>query len=194
MTTGYKIVYAILWPIFHVLWPYRVYGREHIVDEACIICANHSSLIDPLLIAFAFGRKRMIHFMAKYELSKRPILGRILAKCGVFFVKRGETDIGAIRSAMKYLKGGERVMMFPEGTRVSSEDGGAAKRGAVSLASKLGVPVIPVNIPRKKKPFHRIEIHIGEAYYIEKLGREELEHRSEELMERINALGGRAND
>lgn len=194
MTTGYKIFYSILWPIFRILWPCKIYGRENIVDEASIICANHSSLIDPILVAFSFGRKRMIHFMAKFELSKVPVLSWILDKCGVFYVKRGESDIGAIRTAMKYLKGGERVMMFPEGTRVSSEDGGDAKRGAVSLASKLGVPIIPVNIPRDKKPFRRIEIHIGEAYYIDRLGREELEHKSEELMERINSLGGKVND
>ncbi len=191
MTTGYKIIYAIIWPIFRVLWPCKIYGKENIVDGACIICANHSALIDPILIAFALGRKRMIHFMAKFELSTAPILGWILNKCGVFYVKRGESDIGAIRTAMKYLKNGERIMMFPEGTRVSSEDGGAAKRGAVSLASKLGVPIIPINIPRDKKPFRRIEIHIGEAYYIEKSGRDELEHRAAELMERINSLGGK---
>lgn len=190
MSAAYKIVYAILWPVFRLVWPRRVFGRENILDGASIICANHSALTDPLLIAFAFGRKRMIHFMAKAELSRIPVLSWILQKCGVFFVRRGEADVGAIRTAMRYLKNGERVMMFPEGTRVSSEEGGAAKRGAVSLASRLGVPIIPVYIPRVKRPLRRMDIRIGEAYYIEKSARAELESSSEELMARISALGG----
>ncbi len=189
MSPVFHVIYTILWPIVHLLWPMKVCGRENLISGPYIMCANHSALIDPVLLVFAVRRKNMVHFMAKDELSHIPVLSWILKKCGVFFVKRGESDIDAIRTAMRYLKAGKRIMMFPEGTRVSSEDGGAAKRGAVSLASRLGVPIIPVNIPRHKKLFHRTEIHIGQAYTIERCSRDELEQQSEALMHRIEALG-----
>lgn len=188
MSTGYKIVYHVLWPIVRLLYPCRYHGRENIVEGACIICANHSTYVDPLIVAFGFSRQ-MIHFMAKYELSTVPVLGFILKKCGVFFVKRGESDIGAVRAALRYLKNGERIMMFPEGTRVSSDDSVAAKSGAIHIAAKLGVPIIPVHIPRNKRLFHRMEIHIGQAYTVPKLSHGEYDACAQELMDRINSLG-----
>lgn len=189
MTVTYFICYRIAWLLLKILYPYKVYGKENLVEGAAMICANHSSNLDPLLTAMAVGRKRMVHFMAKVELSKVPILGAIIRGCGAFFVKRGEGDITAVRTAMKYLKDGELIMMFPEGTRTAHDGDSAAKHGAVQIASKMSVPIIPVHIPRQKKLFHRMEIHVGEAYTLGRIKRDELEASTEDLMSRIRALG-----
>jgi 1-acyl-sn-glycerol-3-phosphate acyltransferase len=185
---AYKFVYAVCFPFLWLLWHFRFTGRENIPEGAAIVCANHSNLTDPLFVAFGFTRKRHIHFMAKYELSQVPVLSFILRKIGVFFVKRGESDVTAIRNAMRYLKNGERIMMFPEGTRTSEDDAVAAKTGAIRLASKLGVPIVPVYIPRDKKLFRRLDIVIGEPYTIGKIGHDEFDEQANELMRRINTL------
>ncbi|NCC67204.1 MAG: 1-acyl-sn-glycerol-3-phosphate acyltransferase, partial [Clostridia bacterium] len=115
----YNIYCCIAWPFVRLVCPCRVLGRENIPSGAAIICANHSSNFDPPMLAIYFGFKHKMHFMSKAELLDLPILGFLLKQAGVFPVHRGEnTDIQAIRTAMKILKNGEKVMMFPQGTRV----------------------------------------------------------------------------
>ena len=190
MNKMYSFAYHILWPIVHVLWPYRFTGREIIPEGGAVICANHSSFIDPILVGLAFGKKHFLHFMAKAELFKVPVLGWIMRKAGAFGVNRGSNDISAVRTAMKYLKAGEKVLIFPEGTRVSEDDAVEARTGAIRLASKLRVPIVPVHVPRVKKLFSRVHIHIGEPYYVENADHSSFERLSGELMRRISSLRG----
>lgn len=190
MNKMYSFAYHILWPIVHVLWPYRFTGRESIPEGGAVVCANHSSFIDPILVGLAFGKKHFLHFMAKAELFKVPVLGWIMRKAGAFGVNRGSNDISAVRTAMKYLKAGEKVLIFPEGTRVSEDDAVEARTGAIRLASKLRMPIVPVHVPRVKKLFSRVDIHIGEPYYVENADHSNFERLSGELMRRISSLRG----
>jgi len=184
---SYHFVYSALRPLCALLYPLRILGRENIPEGPAIICANHSNYIDPILIAYAFTKKHWIHFMAKIELFKIPVLGWILRKIGTFPVDRGSADIGSIRTAMRYLKEGAKVMIFPEGTRVSADDAVAAKSGAVRLASKLKVPIIPVHIPRGKKIFRRVLLIIGKPYQVT-ASAGEYDSAAGELMHRIGEL------
>ena len=111
-----------------------------IPEGPAVVCGNHSNLVDPLLAAAAFGKRTFMHFIAKVELSTVPVIGWVLRKCGVCFVNRGESDIGAMRSMMRYLKRGDKIFIFPEGTRAGEDNMVDAKTGAVRLASKLQVP------------------------------------------------------
>lgn len=167
-----------------------VKGRENIPEGGAVICANHSSLKDPVALAFAMSLKHHPRFMAKIELMRVPILGFLLKKGGIFGVNRGNSDITAIKTAMKLLKDGEKVVIFPEGTRVESADASAAKTGAIMLASKVGVPILPVYIPRTKRLFKKIEVVIGKPYTIEKLkgGSEAYSVYARELMQKIEEL------
>jgi 1-acyl-sn-glycerol-3-phosphate acyltransferase len=124
--------------------------------------------------------------MAKIEAMKAPILGAFLKSIGVFAVDRGRPDIGAIKTAMKILKEGGIVGIFPEGTR-KKEDGNGAKTGAIMLAVKTGAKLLPVYIPRVKKIFTRVPVVIGEPYTLAKpeAGREGYEAYAEELMNKI---------
>lgn len=189
MNTAYTLVYLILLPFIFILHPFKIIGRENISEGAAIVCANHSNITDPLLIAFGFKLKNKLHFMAKVELFGIPVIGWALKKSGVFPVNRSGSDISAIRTSMEYLKKGEKIMIFPEGTRVSSDDAVAAKTGAIRMASKLNVPIVPVNVPREKPPFRRITITIGEPYMLPKLSNSEFADESDRLMEKINELG-----
>ena len=186
----YSLYYILIFPFFSLMHRVTVKGRENIPEGGAVICANHSSLKDPIALAFAMSLKYHPRFMAKIELMRIPILGFLLKKGGIFGVNRGNSDITAIKTAMKLLKDGEKVVIFPEGTRVESADESAAKTGAIMLASKIGVPILPVYIPRAKRLFKKIEVVIGEPYSIEKLrgGSEAYSVYAKELMQKIEGL------
>lgn len=186
---AYLRVYSTLKPIATFIYPLRYSGRENIPEGPAIVCANHSNYIDPVLIAFAFGHKNLIHFMAKKELFEIPGLGALLTKCGVFPVDRGANDIDAIRTAMRCLKSGEKILIFPEGTRIAEDNAVEAKTGAVRIAAKLKVPIIPVYVPRRKKAFGRVFVRIGRPYYVNAKSHEDFTAYSRELMDKIAALG-----
>jgi 1-acyl-sn-glycerol-3-phosphate acyltransferase len=188
MINLYPFAHNLLKPFYSLFYPMNYIGRENIPEGAAIICANHSSYSDPFFAAFAFGKKRMLHFMGKAELFKNPIVKWVLEHCGAFAVNRGENDLGAIKTAMKYLKSGEKVFIFPEGTRVSEDDAVSAKTGAVRLAGKLGVPIVPLYIPRKKIRFKRDSVIIGKPFYVEKVTKENATQLSDQLMDQINHL------
>ena len=141
-----------------------------------------------LLVAVAFGKENYMHYMAKLELERVPIVGPVLQKCGICFVDRGKADIDVIRNMMRYLKHGEKVFMFPEGTRVEHDNEVEAKTGAVRIASKMKVPIVPVYIPRGKKIFGRVELRIGKPYTVEGKTHEEYEKLADGIMERIYEL------
>lgn len=184
---AYRRVFAVLRPLMALLYPMRCEGRENIPDGPAVVCANHSNYIDPLLIAVAFGRGRYMRFMAKKELRSVPLVGWVLEKIGVCFVDRQNGDAGAVRHTMQYLKDGDKVVIFPEGTRTETDNEVEAKTGAVRIAARLHVPIVPVYIPRRKKVFSRVHLIIGSPYYVDPRDRD-YARLSDGVMESIYAL------
>ena len=165
----YRGCYRIVRALVGVVYWLRVTGRENVPEGAAIVCANHSSMIDPFLIAFAFGIDCHMHIVAKVELFRIPVLSPILKKLGMISVDRDISDVTTIRNVLTYLKNGEKVLIFPEGTRTSEDDAISAKSGAVKIAERTKVPLIPVYLPRKKPLFSKVPIVIGETYTVENL-------------------------
>lgn len=104
---------------------------------------------------------------------------------------RGERDIDSLRQCMKALRAGEKIILFPEGTRVHGSAMVEPKSGAIHLAAKLGVPILPVYLPRDKKVFQRVDVVFGKPYTVQVESREDYDRLARELMERIWALGKR---
>lgn len=196
MNKVYSIACLIARPFFSLVYRVRAIGRENIPDGATVVCANHSNNSDPVLMVYAFTRRNQMHFMAKSELFKIPILGLLLKAAGIFSVDRSGADMAAIRTAIKFLKSGEKIAMFPEGRRVDADDAAAAKTGAIMLAFRTGSPITPVYIPRKKRFFSRIPVVIGQPYKIEaegnKLTAADYSRLATELMEKIEELSIKA--
>lgn len=197
----YTILWCIIWPFFSLVHPCRLVGKERLPANGGLFCANHSGLNDPLCLMMALGPRRQMRAMAKAEFMRLPVLGWLLKKAGIFGVERGKSDVTAIKTAMRYLKGGENVLMFPEGTRIKNGvdkygNEGEAKAGATMLAVRTGVQLVPVYIPPKKPWFRFTTVVIGEPYYPQvqskKGSSEEYQALSEDLMERIYALEGQA--
>ena len=97
----YKMWEKRITPIINILYPFTVYGKENIIDKPCLVCANHSNYIDPILVALAFTGEHPIHFMAKAELFKNKLLAGLMEKLGAFGVDRDGADISAVRAVMK---------------------------------------------------------------------------------------------
>lgn len=189
----YKFFYAIVWPFVMLFYPMKFYGKENIPEGGALVCANHSSAADPFFLAFALGRNRQIRAMAKESLLKIFFIGKVLKLVGTFGVKRGASDIHAVKYALDELKKGEYVVLFPEGTRVKSREEGEPKTGAAMLACRTGVQVLPVYIPMKKRPFRINRVYIGPSYAMVTEGRranaKDYEAFTQELMDKIYDLG-----
>ena len=188
----YRLCYKIAGPVIRFFRPFTVIGEENRIDGAAMVCANHSAMIDPFHIALAFGIDTNIHVIAKIEIFKIPVISTILWKLGMICVDRSINDIASVKASLGYLKNGEKVVIFPEGTRMSEFHADAAKSGAVKMAERAGVPIIPVFLSRKKPYFKKSKVIFGEPYLIEKQNEkrtaEDYEKLSEDLMSKIQAL------
>jgi len=148
--------------IARILFGLIVRGSEKVPRHGgLIIACNHISEMDPPVLGFSIPRTFAI--MAKVELFKHRFGDFFLGKLNAFPVNRAGIDTKALRTAIEYLKGGEAVVIFPEGTR--SHDGRLlpVKLGISLIASVSGAPVLPAFIwgtdhatdalKRKGKPF-----------------------------------------
>lgn len=189
----FYFLYYVIWPFFNLVRPIRSIGKENIPDGPVVICPNHSTIGDPFYVAFGFGRKYPMRAIAKMAILKLPFIGWILGKAGVFGVDRGSADVKAVKTSLRYLKEGSKLLIFPEGTRVRDGMKVEPKTGAVLFATRTNTPLLPVYVPRKKKLFRFNTIVIGEPYYAQYEGRrpttEELQALTDDLMKRIYALG-----
>ena len=168
-TVIYTIVVFLYYILVKLVFFMRFEGRENIPkDKNVILMGNHQCLLDPVTLALC-ARDREIHFMGKKELWNNRLLGWVFTQVHGFPVDRGNMDMGAIRTAMGVLKGGETLGIFPEGTR--SRDGYMLPllSGASMLALRSGCEVIPVYIDGRYKPFRRMTVRVGRAVEMDDL-------------------------
>jgi len=188
----YRRCFRIARAIFGTLYRIDIKGKENVPEGAAMVCSNHSSLMDPVFIGLAFGIGNFMHFIAKVELFRKPGLSALITKLGAISVDRNIQDITTIKATLGYFKIGEKVAIFPEGRRVTEEDSVAAKSGAIKLAERAGVPLVPIFVPRKKRLFRKTKLVIGEPYLIEKQQErrtaEEYARLADVLMTNIEAL------
>jgi 1-acyl-sn-glycerol-3-phosphate acyltransferase len=120
-------------------------GTEHIpATGPLVITPNHQTYADPPLVTIPI--RRPIHYMAWDRLFGVPLFSRFIRLLRAFPVQVESTDSRALREAVRLLRAGEALMIFPEGER--SRDGGVGpfKPGAFRLAASLGASVLPVTI------------------------------------------------
>jgi 1-acyl-sn-glycerol-3-phosphate acyltransferase len=123
----------------------RLEGRGRIPPRGgLLLVANHTSLVDPVLLAALFPRRLV--FVAKAELFRYWPLGWILRAIRAIPVQRGQADIRALREVLVRLATGEVVVVFPEGTRSRTGVLGRARAGVGWLAARSQAPVLPVAI------------------------------------------------
>jgi len=140
-------LYAVLKPIVVALsrgyWRLQARGRERVPPEGpLILVSNHSSVLDPPFIGAAAPRR--LTFLAKAELFRVPMFGALIRAVGAHPLRREGGDPSALRTALRLVKEGEALLVFPEGTRGPEGALREAKAGAGMLAVLSGAPVVPV--------------------------------------------------
>lgn len=155
------IIKTICFIAAKIVYRVKIEGIENVPkNSACIICGNHVHALDaPALIA---STSRKIRFMAKQELWKSLGFKFMAWIFEVFPVARGQKDTEAIKTSMKILKSNEILGMYPEGTRNGMERGIKPKNGAVNLAIRMNVPIIPFGVSGSFKPFTKVVYRFGE--------------------------------
>ena len=194
----FRVIYLLFRTPLCLLLGVRVRGRENVPKDGFLLAANHTSMLD-VVVLYGFLWRR-IRFMAKKEIFKTKIGAWFFGKMGAFPVDRGGNDVGAIRTAIRLLKEGEIVCLFPEGTRHSGEDPrqSAIHGGIGMMAYRAGATILPVCIKAKDNHvrfFHKTEVIIGKpippaALGFEKGGSAEYQRASEEVFRTILALDG----
>lgn len=121
-------------------------GLENLPPENFVLCLNHQSNFDPLVMVRHI--RRHIRYVAKAELEKVPLFGPALRQTGNIFVDRsgGESDKAKLAEAAAAVRNRVNVVFFAEGTR--SDDGVLRpfKKGAAVMAIEAGVPLVPAAI------------------------------------------------
>ncbi|MCX5717026.1 MAG: lysophospholipid acyltransferase family protein [Nitrospirae bacterium] len=145
MTLAYRFTATLFFVLFKIFFRFKIINIEKVPEKGgVIVVSNHVSHLDPLVIGAAI-RKRQSTFMAKSGLFKIPLIGAFV-KTFSFPVDRDTPQPSTIKEAVRRLKKGELIVMFPEGGR--SKDGSLldAKRGTGLIASLSEAKVIPAYI------------------------------------------------
>lgn len=174
----YTVIYSVFARLVRGVFRIKIIGAENEPQEECglIVCGNHLSFADPVIIGASLTRQ--VHFLAKRELFKVPLLGRLIRAFGAYPISRGSADVGAIKKTIELANSGECVGIFPQGTRCMgvAPTVESARSGIGMVSVHTDAPILPVAIVTKKykvRPFCRTRIVIGKPITKNELAIEE---------------------
>ncbi|HEX5265131.1 MAG TPA: lysophospholipid acyltransferase family protein [Acidimicrobiales bacterium] len=163
----YRVCRFLSVTVFCGLWFRASYeGRENVpASGPYVVAPVHRSNLDTLIVG-GLSRRRL-RFMGKDSLWKIRFFGALFSALGAFPVHRGSADREALRRSIEVLKGGEPLVMFPEGTRQSGPTVQPLFEGAAYMACRAGVPIVPVGIggseaamPKGSKMIRPVKVHV----------------------------------
>ena len=169
-TAIYTLARIIFGFLFHTIFPLRFHNAQ-IVEEMqppYIIMANHRSFADPMALAIKVKRYE-IRFIGKRELAHGRLKSWLFSGLHMILVSRHATDMAAMRQCMQTLKEGHILGIFPEGTRHQPEMMQEVESGTAIIALRARVPLLPVDIDGKIRPFHITHIYYGKPMELDDL-------------------------
>ncbi|MBQ3146073.1 MAG: 1-acyl-sn-glycerol-3-phosphate acyltransferase [Clostridia bacterium] len=187
-----KTIKFILKIVAIIIYRPKIKGKEKLEEvQGALICPNHVHALDSVVLVLM--NKRTIRVLAKESLFKFKILKWLAGIFGVYPVKDGKKSMESMKISLKLLKNNELLLIFPEGTRNGMAKGVKPKEGAIKLAIKANVPIIPVGIQGSFKAFTKVRLNIGEPIYYSEYkeeinNKELLEELTQDLMNKIVKL------
>jgi 1-acyl-sn-glycerol-3-phosphate acyltransferase len=144
----YWVFKAILKPLLRALYGIKVEGMQNVPRKgAAILAANHVSFLDSFFIPLVV-RRRKVTYLAKADYFKTWKTSWFFNMAGQIPIERegGEKSEAALNTALKVLKGGDLLGIYPEGTRSPNGKLHRGRTGVARLALAAGVPIIPVGL------------------------------------------------
>jgi 1-acyl-sn-glycerol-3-phosphate acyltransferase len=149
----YTVCRFLIVALLGLLYRLTVSGAQHVPASGPVLVAvSHKSDLDPLFAGT--GLRRQMRFMAKAELFRVPLLGRLIKALGAFPVERGVGDRAALATSLQVLANGEPLLMFPEGTRYKDDEIHPFMPGVGMIAMRSGVTVIPAALTGTNRIVH----------------------------------------
>ena len=163
----YRFLYYLTFLFWRIVYPCKIVNKKRWEWKTpMVVVSNHLSNLDPIYINAYISEPKK--FLAKKELFKNKFVGKILKVAGGLPIDRGQIDLSAIKASLAALKNGQKLVIFPEGTRnKEGEDLQELKNGAAMLAIKAKVPVLPLHIEKRGKVFRRNKVFIGQPFSLE---------------------------
>lgn len=168
-TPVYSIARMLAWLLFHTVYFVRYHQTEKLSLRApYIMIANHKSALDPIVMA-APCKDYEIRFVGKKELTKNKLLAWVVGKLHMITIDRHNSDLAAMRQCSRALRENRVLGIFPEGTRHLPELMSEVETGTAVLALRANVPLLPVYIAGKLRPFHCTHVYVGDPMDISDL-------------------------
>lgn len=193
---GYKLLTPIMRPLFKLYYSPKIIGAEKIPkDSAIIIAGNHKHVYDQCLTVMA--TKRVIHYMAKKEYFD-GMLAPLFRIVGCIPVDRSRKDLSSAKSALRVLKSGSAIGIFPEGTRNKTDKFLLPfKSGTVSMAKKTGAYIVPFGLTGDYKfRSKNLTVRYGEPFKVGDMSIQEANRKLHDEIERLmlESLGQTAEE
>ena len=196
----YNIIKNVFSPGFTRLYGIQYKGLENIPPKGTryIVAINHTCALDPVFVA-APKEVPELHFMAKVELFKNPLVAWFITHMYGFPVKRGKGDTSAIDYGEKIIEEGHVMAICPEGKRIKDKNGvpQRAKSGVAVIAKATDAAVLPVAIYSDGpiKPGKKMTVTYGKpltpeelGFYKEDFGPHDIKAAANMVMDSITAL------
>ncbi len=172
-----------------------VYGRENLPTKGPIVyMANHQGYADIVALCAALDTVQF-GYVAKNNLEKVPLYGKWIDRIRSVLIDRGHPReaLKAISKGVSLIKEGYSLLIFPEGTRSQSSQMGEFKPGAMKLATKPKVPIIPISLDGTWKIFEEhgclkkgeVKVMVHPAIETKDLTKEEERHLSNKVYQII---------
>ena len=172
----------------------QVLGRENLPKEGPVLyIANHKSIFDIVVLVSVIEETCI--FIGKKEVSNMPLINKWFDALGAIYIDREDKrqTLERVMQGINELKNGQSIVVFPEGTRISGDDIAQFKGGCFKLATKTGVPIVPIAIRNTHKVFEdsrsiqkaTVTMNIGKPIDVKALTNEEvrqLPSRAEEIV------------
>jgi 1-acyl-sn-glycerol-3-phosphate acyltransferase len=131
----------------------RITGEENLPEGNCVFVSNHQGNFDVLILAGYIHKHT--GFIAKKELESFPLVSYWMKQQHSIFMDREDPrdSVRSILEGVQNLKKGYCMAIYPEGTRSKGPEMGEFKKGAMKLALKAGVPIVPITINGTYKMF-----------------------------------------
>lgn len=178
---------VIVIPVYFLFKPFRFYGNKTKKEGACIYVCNHYTLFDAVFPAAMTWE--VVHFVGKKEIFDTFGLGLLARKVKMISVNRDGSDVRGLLDCLKCLKNGEKIAIFPEGTRNKTEaEFLPFHHGAAMMSIRAKAPIIPMVIYKKPRLFRRTHVLLGEPlefseYYGKKMTEEEYMEADNKLLQ-----------